>query len=207
MEYLKIFTELIQGVIWPVSLMSALYYFRTEIKERFPYIKKISPTGVELTQQKSLELSLETKTASSNMLSDRKKTTLIRKIELKIQADLNEIKPDKQVGILINNLAISRIAHDCQRVNSMIFGSQVKLLQQLEENGGSLPMKAAKKIFLRAKIDYEDFYGDSKFSQWFNFLETNQLATLDGKQITSDEFTADLLAFLRANGLAKNKLY
>ncbi|RJG44351.1 hypothetical protein [Mesorhizobium sp. DCY119] len=196
LEVFKAVTTLVVGVAWPFAIVLLALIFRAEIRNKIKDMLSAGPTGVtfqpqvtDATTRSTTELVLST---SPNHSSWHKA------IEESILHDLKTIVPEKQLPVLIEQLASARIKSAFEAVFSNIFGSQIQGLHQLHLAGGSLSLNDAEQYFESVKKEHAEFYKDVTFSTWFRYLEINTLARIEGDRVELTDAGREFLMFVQA---------
>jgi hypothetical protein len=205
--------DLLAHAVWPIFFIWFLKAYEADLRALLPRIRKIGSSGFEL------EASASTQKASENALSDTESSTKILKdfagttrspaiadVELALHDALQDkiktkqIKENDEVDYLVRELAISHLIIHFLRVYNVIFGSQIRALQILNQRG---PMKFSELAVLydEAKTSDPSFYGDYNFDQWLTFLLQVFLIRAENEIVEITPTGFDFLQFLLASKL------
>ena len=201
-------------LIWPLFFVWFLHKYGTDLRALLPRIRKLGSSGVELeisaSTQKTEENSLlNDKDYNPKMLKDfagLSRSKAIADLEIALHKTLDdkvmkkELEDVDKVDFLVRELAISRLVSHFQAVYNLIFGSQIRALQILNQHG-SLPIGEAQLFFASVKSADSSFYGEYKFEDWLRFLIQANCVTVDNDLISLTPTGFDFLQFLLASRL------
>jgi hypothetical protein len=93
------------------------------------------------------------------------------------------------------------IENKFERIYTFIFGSQIEGLRALKNSGGRVTLGEAERFFDAKKAEFGNVYDRSTFSDWFSFVERNDLAKLVDAYVEITLTGEDFLRFVDAKGL------
>jgi hypothetical protein len=200
--------EFISRIAWPIALVLVFVKIRPIIVQLFTErgfslegfgahlrveARKIEQ-GSETVKSKPLEF-------GGNLQLPR--TAAIDEEEKKLLTALSEIPENNRMGILLNALAIERLEKHFALIYQTIFGSQLLLLQRINERGGLVSTAEAESFFSEVKSKFSE-YSDWYFEKYSNFLVRNGLLVVsDGVQLTPAG--KDFILFVVRYGLNTEK--
>lgn len=180
-------SKILQAWAWPGAVLLLAWCFRTEIKEALPRVKEVGPTGVKMNdapQQQRVGPVDSPKELSPVELGEPSKA--IRLVEEKLNQQILEISADKRLPILLRELAQCRIFLHFERVYRIIFGSQIRALQSLNERP-KVSVSEAIRFYDDVVKEFSPFYDDFSFERWSGFLINNSLVEMsEGYYVITD---------------------
>lgn len=120
---------------------------------------------------------------------------------------LETFVPDKQIPILTQALAQTRLEVHFERVHRMIFGSQIeglKLLNQ-EPQGRTTRDQAEKWFNENVKAKNPEFYADARFENWIKYLVGTLLVEAEANSVKITDIGRDFLVYRQAVGLPDDR--
>jgi hypothetical protein len=205
LEYAKLVVELVKAIAWPSSILGVAFLFRHELRKLVPRVKRVGPTGVEFDAERQLAVG-----ASFEGLREfpgNVRTRAISRIEIDLHKQIGVIDEGQRVDLLIRQLAQSRLETHFERVYRNIFGSQISGLKLLStQNAGQVAREGAKQWFEdEVKSKFPDFYKDTSFETWLQFLINMLLVESTPDSVTITEIGRDYLTYMSATGLPEGK--
>jgi hypothetical protein len=178
---------------WPLavlifSLVFALI-FRKAIERFIDRVKSVSRDGVS-TDSITNDQIQQSKTQVVEDFMRQGDSVLLKEVESAIKANLEEKGLDASsdtAKVLIHHLAATQIALEFEQVYSMIFGSQLYLLKNLNElKGSGLDSDSIQKHYENVKTHFSDSFPSWSVGQYMNFLTSRFLVRqeLDRYHIT-----------------------
>jgi hypothetical protein len=188
---------------WPILILIGVFYFRADIRSLLGRLKEIRATGAVFDPQKTqASAPPAVKTDISSLVEvGLSRTPLIANVENNILANISQISEDKKVAYLVRVLAQALIENKFERIYTFIFGSQIGGLRALKTSGGKVPLGEAERFFDAKKAEFGNVYEKSTFSDWFSYVERNDLAKLVDASVEITLTGEDFLRFLDAKGL------
>lgn len=200
-----------KDVIWPLTVVALFLLFYRPISRLIESITSLSRKGVQIDfgkpQQQKQVIEPDMK------LSEEFDPVLIKEIEKLIEQDLNLANiedEEEKIKRLKKYATIKEITARYQTLYSIIFGSQLRLLQHLNFRRGVGETKdnLKKNFYDAAATIFPDFYKTTTFDEYFNFLVTFSLiTTLTGDNYGITVYGKDFLAFLVRQGQPFDKQF
>jgi hypothetical protein len=104
------------------------------------------------------------------------------------------------VNVLVRHLAAVQRAYSHQRIDRMIFGSQLEILMYLNTQSAPVPRDAVRGWYDAAAAAAPDFFKTYSFDAYLKFLSFNGLITDADGQLAITAEGRDLLVFLAETG-------
>lgn len=196
-------TDLIASLAWPSIVATGGYYYREEIRGLFKRVQKIGLGGAQFETTPAQVPTTVEKNIVSNQLRDvgLARTPFMSEVERRLLADLDSTPDEKRLPLLVRLLAQARIELACERIYSIIFGSQIRGLRELEKAGGQVPIKDAQEFFGSVKTEFPEFYDKIDFWDWISYLTRSDLVVTSTEDVELTPFGRDFLLYLAARGL------
>lgn len=193
---------------WPIAIsiiaIFALFLFKKDISALLGRTQKIGRDGIQ-TSLPQIQQSTERESAVEVLMKEFSSVAL-REEEENIRKDL-EIRglssQQDKINLLIKHLAINQLALHFERINSVIWGSQIALLQHLNSciDGDSSSML---RIFYdNAAKNYPDTFASYPFEQYLQFLVAFNLIIQRGERYFITALGREFLVYLTATGQTK----
>lgn len=208
--------DLIKSALWPALFAGCFFFYRHEFKQLIPRIRKAGATGFEVDPAESAEqqkkISSDTAIGSEVLkdFSGLSRTAAIKEVELEIHKQLKqkidsaEIRAEDQVDYLVRHLAEDRLCLKFERDYSIILGSQILMLKNINEKS-HLKIEDAKSIFDFAKAKFPDIYDDFSYDNWVSFPQIAGLMIMDGNRFKLTNNGKDFLLYLTIRGMTTEK--
>ena len=164
-----------------------------------PIFKEIELPGIKLKQEQEppknqLEVLKKNKEAAPTLVSSKTRETLrkfdsplLTEQEDILKEEMKKINPsseEEKDEILYRALASSQIAATFEKNYSIIYGSQLKALQYLNEKPGmTIDSDNLKYFYEEAKLRYPGFYASYSLENWLNYLLTSFLIVQSGEKV------------------------
>lgn len=205
LDVFKVVTELVVGLGWPAALVFIAITFRKEIRKKFDDIESAGPAGVTFRQQSQVQV-VETDQELKIEVSEN--ASVVQKaLEATLIRDLKPIDDQQRIPILVHQLAVARLGRQFESIYSVIFGSQLEGLKRLRDNGGQTSLDQAEQFFERVKVEHPDFYASSSFTEWFQFLQRSELATLVGSSVSLTELGREFLVYVDETKVGRTRAF
>jgi len=164
-----------QTLAWPgavvIIAIAFMYLFRKQIGGFIDRIKTISKNGV-MTVNPQLQ-TISEKQSSTDILLEAfsSKVILSQEDAIKKLMEVQGIEGEnKIIAFLLRLLAITRIGYLFEHINSVIWGSQIAILQHLNAKpDGESPM-ALMSFYNTAAQNWPDVFVNYSFSQYIGSL-------------------------------------
>ncbi|MCC6718773.1 MAG: hypothetical protein IT555_12885 [Acetobacteraceae bacterium] len=206
LEVAKIIVSALKEIAWPLAAGLIAFAYRSDIRSLLPRVSKAGLSGVELDPIQSQQ-----KVADSNkppgqlkQLPGLSRTLLIEEVEKNLHKELEEIKEDDRITLLVRVLAQSRLETLFERIYRVIFGSQIDGLKKLKSMS-SVSLDEARNFFETYRIKNPEVYTDYGFDGWIGFLINEKLIMLENDRVSITEIGRDFLTYLGARGLRLTK--
>ncbi|OGW90604.1 MAG: hypothetical protein A3D28_02130 [Omnitrophica bacterium RIFCSPHIGHO2_02_FULL_63_14] len=180
--------------------------FRDDIRQLFPRIRKIH--GVDLGPERQESGGDRDPRAEAEALIRELDNELIREQEALLTKALQEKKLLDANGILvlIRYFAALSIAYSFQEVYHQLYGSQMGLLDYLNEQADGQPIDVLRPFYSLVASQYSVLYKNYSFEQWLGFLKDRVLIREDGGRIRITVRGREFLTHLTKMGWTKNRL-
>jgi hypothetical protein len=203
LEYAKLFVDLLKGIAWPVALIVIVYMFRAQLRELLPRVRKAGPTGVEIAEQELLKV---TRWSGELKPLPVPRTNLIERVEMVLHEDLQRFPDAERVDLLVNRLAVARLATIFERAYGAIFGSQIRGLKALVASAGQASIADARKFFEEEKLRTPALAETKvEFEGWIKYLVNFELVKIENDHVIIMDAGRDFVTYLHAVGLNENK--
>jgi hypothetical protein len=204
MELFKVFVDLVKAVAWPTAIFALGFMFRSDVRALFPRLKKAGPTGLEFDPSRQL-LSAVTRELQE-LPGFPPRTPTIAKVETQLHAELGIIDPEKQIDVLVRNLAVARLARNFEQIYRIIFGSQIAGLAALAAApDGEAPVSESSSYFDGIKAKYSEFYEKNTFEEWIRYPINADLVVRSGDCLKVTDLGRDFLTYLGETKLPAEK--
>lgn len=208
LPYLAIFVEALKATGWPIAIMVAFLWLRRPIMSLLPRISSLKAAGVEL----SLDSAKENQIAKTEpkdvqpvgVVRNLQKTTAIIDGERRIRNELEKFPDTEHLDLLVNALAILHLERHFAFVYFNIFGSQIRALQKINENGGLISFEDAEAEFKTIK-EIAPELGDWTLERYTAYLESNYLVEKESNGYRLTPVGKDFIQFLVRFGLSTHK--
>jgi hypothetical protein len=120
--------------------------------------------------------------------------------------DSRGIGPGQREELLLELLAGALTRETWERVYLLIFGSQIRLLQSLNQAPTGLPEHDARAIYQTAVTQQAELYQEVPFESWTAFVETAGLVSRNGDNYVLTPYGRGFLKYLVAQGLTFERL-
>ena len=189
-------------LIWPavavVLGICALFILRAPLVRLIDRITKAGKEGIsfdraqERGEQQPPPLSFD-----EIMKQPISATALDREGSIQHQLQAFALRSDtEKVSVLTRALATTRIELEFNSLSHNIFGSQLGLLVQLSGTRMGLSKVQAETALEQAKTAYPTLHGEKTFDEWFRYLASNNLVSVQGDKIDITQYGTDFLKHL-----------
>jgi hypothetical protein len=110
----------------------------------------------------------------------------------------------QQTGVLLRELAETRVRAGHESIYRLIFGSQIQALKQLDLRG-TATVQEARQYYDNLIPLHPDLYPNYPFESWLNFLVAMLLVQRDGDLLSTTIYGHDFLMYLTANRISEAK--
>jgi hypothetical protein len=200
------------AVILVVSLFS-LWTFRDALKDLIKRVYSIGTKGVRAKPPENQQLTVTVGSDSgasielTNELSSQVDPSLLDLRANSIYAELESrgVRPEERENTLVRLLSASLIRELWERTYALIFGSQIRLLQSINENGTGLAEEEANAAYRVAAEQYPEVYAHFTFEDWVKFLEWSSYVTREDGRYLITPLGRGFLKHLITQGLTFNR--
>lgn len=208
LPYLSLLVEALKALGWPAAIAFVSWWLREPLLSAIPRISSVKGPGIEVNLDSAKESQIaktEPKEVQSvSIIANLPKTDAIRALEQRIRNELPNYPLNEHQELLINAVALLNLEKHFAFVYMNIFGSQIQVLQNINERGGVLSIEAAESGFDEIKVVHPEL-GDWTLERYTAFLESNHLLERDGQLIRLTSAGRDFIQFLVRYGLSTQK--
>jgi hypothetical protein len=200
------------AVILVVSVIS-IWIFREALRDLIKRIYSIGTKGVRAkpSENQQLAVTVEQNSGASveltNELSSQVDPSLLDLRANSIYAELESrgVRPEDRDTTLVRLLSASLIREHWERTYALIFGSQIRLLQSINETFGGLEEEEADAAYHVAAEQYPEVYAQFPFENWIRFIEGSSLVTREDGRLLITPLGKGFLKHLIAQSLTFNR--
>ena len=212
MDTLSFIAKLFEHLAWPISAVIICIVLKTPIENLLSRLNKAKHKDTELEFNSDIQRVPNTIASSSSIAEaiPQDPLGLIGEAEQRIYETLDQlnIKTDSEkVKVLAKHHANLQIRSKYAATNSLIFGSQIELLQALNIQNNPVESAFLLSFYEGAKREYPDAYANSTFESYINFIKTFGLInTEDGKYFIT-VLGRGFLTYLTESGINTKRAY
>lgn len=195
----------IKEIAWPVAVviiaLSFMLIFRKQIIAFLQRVKTVSHKGIE-TALGQEQLIVESKKPSYFEEFMKITSPILRQQEEAIEKDIKEkgLTENETKSVLVRHLAIYQLAFLFEQINSIIWGSQIKLLEDLNSKPLGETRENLKRFYELGATLYPATYENYSFVKYLNYLVLSGLINeKEGKYFITD-FGREFLIYLASTG-------
>lgn len=193
--------------LWPISAVIIVIILKYDINRlinlsikrgfsfKFPWIE----AKLEAEQRNALD-NPANYTALNKMLPEIANDAL-RSIEERVASDAKLIDQAQRENTLIRAVAVHQLRAGHEFIYNRMYGSQIQLLKQLNELGGT----ASIDLFNYLYDDKSKYYSNYSFLDWIGFLVSANMIVISGSNAVLTVFGRDFLLYIVNQGLAEQK--
>jgi hypothetical protein len=200
---------------WPLFMALAIVVlgiaffliFRAPVSNLLDRIRSISKAGISVAApQKTAPAERDPRLEAEQLIRELD-SALIREAEEAIQKDLEarNLSGEDSARVLRRYLAASWIGHAFEYIYRIIWGSQLSLLNYLNEQNLGEPVEAIRPFYTLAASQFPTWYTNYSFEQWLGFLKESVLVRQDDGMIRITVRGREFLAHLIRMGYTMNK--
>lgn len=201
-----------EHLAWPAAvLIIALFFmllFRKNISSLLERTQKIGRDGIQ-TSPAQIQQATERESLVRELMREFD-SIVFREQEESIRKDLENRglnNPQDKINLLVRLLAINQLALHFERINSVIWGSQISLLQHLNSRADGDISTALKFFYDSAAGLYPATFASYPFEQYLQFLVAFNLITLQGERYFITNLGHEFLVYLADTGQTRWRLY
>lgn len=196
-----------------------LLLFRGSIATAIPKIRRVGRSGVELdvptppsqAEESTARLTESDAFVAAEQLKKALDSPLLIEQETRIKRDLAERGLDvspASVDVLVRYLAAFQLAYAFEALYSLIYGSQLTLLQTLNSQAQGMEYQIARTFsYDIAAVIYPDVYRAYSFDEYIHFLLTTGLVSRADDRIFITPMGREFLAYLIRQGKSLTRQY
>lgn len=203
--------DLANELKWPLVIVVAIVISRHEVRDFIKRMYWISPKGVKATRQNPQIVSSSTGSgptlASPDFTRQLSATVDPYVLDQRVNTicaefDSRGIGPGDREDHLIPLLAAALIRESWERTYLWIFGTQIRLLQKLNESPQGLTEEEVRDIYKTGASQYPEIYRAFPFENWIAFMEATTLTTKEIGRYLITPYGRGFLKYLVAQGLS-----
>lgn len=198
---------------WPfwlcLVIIVALILFRKELSDLIKRVRRIGKDHIDASgslEQKS-QPSADPKQAADELLAQINVNPYHREAQQLLETELKSknLAIDSETARVLLGLATGLwIAVDFQRIYSIIWGSQIELLNFVNSRTFATA-EELQTYYTIAAIQYPDTYASYTFDEYLNFLQSQLLLRVDNGEYRITLKGRSFLLFLVSQGFNQNK--
>ena len=191
---------------WPgvVLVLGVLFLvlFRRPIASFLSRATEVSKTGIKAAASQANVVEVSSSAAAEGLIRSFD-SVVIRSREDAILQFLEgsgvHVAQD-QVKVLARHLAVFQLGYFYQRIDRMIFGSQLEILLSLNSMASPIPRESVRPYYDVAVAGAPEFFSTYPFDSYLGFLSSNALIKDSGGQVAITPEGRDFLVFLAQTG-------
>lgn len=219
------FIKILAIVVWPVVIVWIAWYLRDEIKRVANRTVEAGLSGFKFAPPASEQLPSPPKEGVAETSSSLQPTGRGRVHEFiagvkgwlsgqlepaaqRVRSELDQTfgtNPSDQVEGLVYVVASLNVQLSYERNFNAIYGSQLRLMEQMI--GGGVSTDVARKFYEEAKAMFPDIYRSNTFEQWITFLVGSGLVTVGHANYVLTQYGRGFLKYIVDRQLPTNKLF
>ena len=209
MDWLTFFSEISKSLAWPICLLILVKVFHKQISNFIHRIIKIDKEGITAISISEMQLEKPKPEAVQLLLDVVSKSVVIASIEEDIKNDLmgkGLETTGNTIDVLIRHLAGTSLLLSFVQIHSQIFGSQLILLNKLNEMvGQGRSVAFINDYFDHIKLSFPEAFDEWSVDQYLNYMFVNSLITQNENKIHITNKGVEYLTWIARNGIQDNK--
>lgn len=209
MDWLTFTAEITKSLAWPICLGIVVTLFHKQISNLIQRIVKIDKEGITAISISEMQLEKPKPEAVQLLLDVVSKSVVIASIEEDIKNDLmgkGLETTGNTIDVLIRHLAGTSLLLSFVQIHSQIFGSQLILLNKLNEMvGQGRSVAFINDYFDHIKLSFPEAFDEWSVDQYLNYMFVNLLITQNENKIHITNKGVEYLTWIARNGLQDNK--
>jgi hypothetical protein len=209
MDWLTFFSEISKSLAWPICLLILVKVFHKQISNFIHRIIKIDKEGITAISISEMQLEKPKPEAVHLLLDVVSKSVVIASIEEDIKNDLmgkGLETTGNTINVLIRHLAGTSLLLSFVQIHSQIFGSQLILLNKLNEMvGQGRSVAFINDYFDHIKLSFPEAFDEWSVDQYLNYMFVNSLITQNENKIHITNKGVEYLTWIARNGIQDNK--
>jgi len=189
------------GVVLIIGVVFILV-FRRPISSFLSRATEVSKTGIRAAAAQGRVTELSSSSAAEDLKRSFDSVALRAREDmiLKSLKDCGVGEASDQVKVLARHLAAFQLAYFYQRVDRLIFGSQLEILLHLNSLAGPVARDSVRPFYDAAVASAPDFFRAYPFNSYLEFLSSNGLTHDANGQLAITPEGRDFLVFLAQTG-------
>jgi len=179
-----------------------MVFFRKNIRTFLDRADKFKYRGVEIETENPSQEPVDTTVSSTEELMREFDSPILLEQENLINRELTSIQGLEREKFLVRYLSITKLELAFERIYSLIWGSQICILEHLNDRrtiGAS--KENIKTIFYDdAVIKWPGFFTNYSYEMYLDFLKSSNLIIERGETLFITEFGVDFLQYLTRIG-------
>ena len=209
MDWLTFTAEITKSLAWPICLGIVVTLFHKQISNLIQRIVKIDKEGITAISISEMQLEKPKPEAVQLLLDVVSKSVVIASIEEDIKNDLmgkGLETTGNTIDVLIRHLAGTSLLLSFVQIHSQIFGSQLILLNKLNEMvGQGRSVAFINDYFDHIKLSFPEAFDEWSVDQYLNYMFVNLLITQNENKIHITNKGVEYVTWIARNGLQDNK--
>ncbi len=202
-----------QPLDWPlvVLILGILFMigFYKPITSLIGRVQEINKSGIRTSPSQIQQGSEQARQAADEIMKTFD-NILLKEIEDSINKDLETKglgKSEEAIKVLVRLLASNRVLLAFESLYSIIWGSQISILQTLNTKPDGETIDAFRPIYDFASSLYPDAFNNYSFDRYIDFLKKTNLITPLGDRYYITVFGREFLSYLIRSGRNMNLLF
>lgn len=199
-----------EGFAWPIAVVLivvvVILVFKPQIGGFISRLKSVSRSGLEAETYSQTSATTTDSSAAEKLLRESD-SALVSEQEKVISEELEKRNlhgVDDRARYLLRQLTVCMILRAFDYTYSLIYGSQIIALQQL--NGRvDMTLDDLRPMYDFAAAAYSERYQNFSYEDWFGFLTQSRLVLEDGEYVRITVRGREFLRWLMAAGLNVSK--
>ena len=200
--------DILKNLGWPhftfIFAVIFIFIFKKSLSSFISRVKSIDKSGVKTSATPEAQREEDKKEAVQELLDAIGSSIVMQDLENRIKSDLLErsleVKGDT-ITILIKHLAAARILLSFEQIHSLIFGSQIFLLKELNEVAGQgKPKEFIDSYYQDVQKLFSEQLGSWTLEQYLSFLLGRLLITIADNTYHITNFGVEYLTWIVRNG-------
>jgi hypothetical protein len=195
LELLTAITDLARALAWPIVALLGLWWFKPEVRGLLGRFRRAA--GLEFypptTQSGSVTVTTATGLSPDLVLSPSAAAVVA---ELRAIPDFQKASDARRIELLLHATAWLQVIVNFEQIESVIWGSQIALLEHLNALGGGDSFANLKTRFYDpAAARHAPMFAGYLFDAYLGFLRGNELIETDGGVARITQRGRDYLAW------------
>ena len=191
---------------WPLAviIISCIFFiiFRRSIAGLLGRTSEIGRKGLKTMPEQSQKLADTNKTPTEELM-ETFNSQIIREREVAIQTYLETrsvSSNNDKIKVLTRHLAIVQLFSSFEKTYNLIYGSQVCILEELNEKRLGVLKEDIKRFYDDGEIKWPQFFLDYSFDAYLNFLKTSGIITEKDGCLFITNYGVEFLEYLARTG-------